>query len=380
MAGGGTHDIAPYLGAIQGIREKGAPAALTYKTLDIQCVSSKFSNTKIPIYKLVIDSTPISRNNNLIVTYTCLNCSTNQEITLNLFTRKINKGSTYCGLCKNQGDEKRAQHATFMRENFGRIAAGEYAVAAQPKKGRTLAEHLEMSAADWTADEPEFKEAYELRHLSADEFAAIRPKITGVNNKKLVDLSKWEYIPNYRVFNQSRYTPMLINRADGLVEKPLYVSFACDNCGVEHVHRDLEIVKNKMKVLCRDCTLTNRTFRLRRTELADGTSIMWQSVPERRFIDWCQANGIKVKNGPRLRIGGGLHEYRVDFELPELSMLIEIKDNHCWHKQQVLTGKHAAKEAAANEWCTTNNYEYKIIFPKTNATIREYILNKSCKI
>lgn len=375
--GGGTHDTSVYLRAIQQIREKVAPAALPYKTLDIELVSAKFSNTKTPIYKLVIDGKPIGRNNSLIVKYKCLNCATCQEITLNLFTRKINKQSVYCALCKNEGDEKRAQHAAFMRENWGCAAAPR-----PQKKGLTLEEHLALSESDWAADDGEFKEAYGLRHLSAAEFATVRGKITGINNKKITDLTQWEYVEHYRVFNQTRYTPMLINRTTALVEKPLYVSFNCDNCGAEHTHRDLEVVKNKIRVLCRDCTLTNRTFRLRRLYLADGSAVIWQSVPERRFIEWCQESGIKIKNGPRLRytFNGAEHEYRVDFELPDLGMLIEIKDNHCWHKQQVETGKHGAKEAAAKAWCATNNYEYKILFPKTNATIRRYIQSKSCKI
>jgi predicted RNA-binding Zn-ribbon protein involved in translation (DUF1610 family) len=235
-----------------------------------------------------------------------------------------------------------------------------------------------MSENDWLIEDGEFKDVYNGAHLTVDEFNRIRTNIISVGNGKLTDISSWEYFPYYRVFNQTRFTPMLINRVSEVVEKPLYISFNCDNCGNVHTHRDLETTKNKIKILCRDCTLTNRTFRLRKMDLNNGSSIMWQSVPERRFIEWCQDNSITVKNGPRLRYSflGKEHDYRVDFELPDLNILIEIKDNHCWHQRQVISGKHAAKETAATNWCNENNYEYKIIFPKTNATIKGYILSK----
>ena len=43
-------------------------------------------------------------------------------------------------------------------------------------------------------------------------------------------------------------------------------------------------------------------------------------------------------------------------------MLIEIKDNHIWHKRQVESGKWDAKESSAKKWCKDNNYEYYLIF------------------
>lgn len=379
---GGTYDVRPYLQAIQMIRDKSDGKQVTYTSLDIQCISAKYSNTKTPIYKIVIDNTPIARNNSLTVVYKCINCTTCQEITLNLYTRKINKQSIYCSLCKNENESKREQQAMFMKENCSTIMRGEYQTKKQQKKGISLSEHLALSAHDWSVDDAEFKEAYDHAHLTVEEFNNVKSKIKGINNKKIIDLGQWEYWFNYRVFNQSRYTPMLVNLSENIVEKPLYITFDCENCGIEHTHRDLEVVKNKIKVLCRDCTLTNKSFRLRKMEMTDGNSIMWQSVPEKRFIMWCQKHNITIRNGPRLKytFGDTQHEYRVDFELPDLKMLIEIKDNHCWHLRQVESGKHAAKEAAAKIWCAENNYEYNIVFPKTNATIRNYIINKSCKI
>jgi hypothetical protein len=48
--------------------------------------------------------------------------------------------------------------------------------------------------------------------------------------------------------------------------------------------------------------------------------------------------------------------------------LVEIKDNHVWHKNQVANGKWGAKEQAAKEFVVMNPDLYKefvIIYPKT---------------
>jgi hypothetical protein len=93
---------------------------------------------------------------------------------------------------------------------------------------------------------------------------------------------------------------------------------------------------------------------------------MWQSIPERRFIDWCEEHNINISNGPKIpyTFNNNEHIYRVDFELPDLKQLIEIKDNHCWHKEQVKSGKFESKENAAIEWCKKNKYTYHVLFPK----------------
>lgn len=55
-------------------------------------------------------------------------------------------------------------------------------------------------------------------------------------------------------------------------------------------------------------------------------------------------------------------------------MLIEIKDNHCWHKEQVSSGKFQAKESAANELCKLTAFTYHVLFPKTLQKCKDSIL------
>ena len=379
---GGTSDISTtYLNAIQSIRLKGTNENLHYKSFDIKHIAAKYSNTKKPIYKIVIDDTPISRNNSLLIKYKCMTCDIQQEISLNLYVRKINNGSVHCSTCVNTDATKRATHSTFMKDNFSEVMSGEHISTRQAKKTQSLNDYITMSETDWNNEDDDYHLQYFNIHLTVEEFNNIKSKIKGVNNMKLTALDNWEYYPTYRIFNQTRYTPMLINKSDNIVEKPYYITFNCDNCDCEFTHRDLEIVKNKLKVFCKECSLTNKTFRIRKLTLNDGSSIVWQSQPEKRFILWCQERNIKIVNGPKIpyKFNEKDRTYKVDFELPDLKLIIEIKDNHCWYKEQIQSGKQPAKENAAINWCNENNYKYYVMFPKTSATIKDMI-NELCKI
>ena len=75
--------------------------------------------------------------------------------------------------------------------------------------------------------------------------------------------------------------------------------------------------------------------------------------------------GIEIINGPKVKyfFDGKERTYSIDFELPKQHKLIEIKDNHIWHKKQVESGRWQKKENAAIEYANKLNYEYHIIFP-----------------
>ena len=268
-----------------------------------------------------------------------------------------------------------------MKENAKSVIAGSYSKPERVlKRSIPLTDYIHKSNIYWNSECDDFKTHYLMQHLTVDDFERIRHLIKGVNNNKLTDLSGWQYMPYYRIWNQTRYTPMLINLEHNVVEKPLYMSFICENCDTSFCHRDLEIVKNKIKIYCKECSFTNKTFRIRTLTTKSGVKIKWQSIQERRFIEWCEENEIAIKNGPNIEysFNNSNKTYRVDFELPEYKYLIELKDNHCWYKQQVLSGKQPAKETAANKWCEINGYTYKLLFPKTIQQFKDMV--KSCKI
>jgi DNA-directed RNA polymerase subunit RPC12/RpoP len=368
-----------YIQSIVAIRDKKEEKDINWKSLTIEKIVAKYSNTETPIFKLVLDGKAISRNNNLVLKYKCITCEVQQEITLNLFMRKVNRDGVRCVSCRNSEETKRANQSQFMKDNFSKVLTGEYEKKEALKvKSASLDNHIKKSQNDWALEDDDFKDAYNLSHLTVEEFENIRTRITDIANGKLKDLTGWVYEPCYRVYNQTRYTPMLINKNTNVVEKPYYVSFTCDNCGEGFQHRDLEIVKNKIRILCKDCSFCNRVFRVRQLKLTCGEIILWQSIFERRFIEWCQEKDITIKNGPKVpyMFQEKQRTYRIDFELPQKKMIIEIKDNHCWHKEQVASGKFAVKEEAAKKWAQENGYTFMIVFPKTLSTFKDEL----CKI
>ena len=366
-----------YFKSIVSIRDKKDNSNVPLNICLIQKISSIYSNTKIPIYKLIIDNKPISRNNSYLVLYTCQTCNIQNEITLNLFMRKVNKETKCCENCKNNEEEKCKNQSQFMKENIHKIRSGDYIKEVIKVKSNSLEEHLKKSNEDWNLEDESFKEHYFINHLTDEDYIRISPKIISISNDKIQSLSEWIYFPTYRIYNQSRFTPMLIHKTENRTEKPNYIKFRCDNCEGEYVHRDIELVKNHLKLLCQQCSLVNKKFNLRKKTLKDGTSILWQSIPERRFIEWCEENKIKIKNGPTVlyTFKEKQHKYRVDFELPDKKLLIEIKDNHCWHNEQVKSGKFKAKELSAIEWCKIHYYKYHVIFPKTLQKYKDSILS-----
>jgi len=362
------------------IRDKIDNVIILKDRCSIQKITSLYSNTKEPIYKLIIDTKPISRNNTYTVRYNCHTCNIEQEITLNLYMRKVNKNITRCDTCKNKDETKCKNQSDFMKENVTHILEGSYTKLDVKIKVKSLSlnKHLEKSITDWEQEESEFKEKYFLYHLTLDDYERFQNKIISINNDKFMNISDWTYFPTYRVYNQSRYSPILIHKSDNLCEKPIYIKFKCDNCDCPFIHRDIEVIKNHYKLLCQECSLTNKVFCLRKYTLKNSSTIMWQSIPERRFIEWCEENNIEIKNGPKIEytFNNKIHSYRVDFELPTYKMLIEIKDNHCWHKEQVASGKFEAKTTTANEWCKKYNYTYHVLFPKTIQKFKDSILKQ----
>ena len=104
-----------YIKSIVSICDKKTQKVIALEKITIEKIIAKYSNTKAPIFKLVIDSKAISRNNDLLVKYKCLTCEIIQEITLNLFMRKVNRDIRCCDTCKNKSESKRTLQSQFMK-------------------------------------------------------------------------------------------------------------------------------------------------------------------------------------------------------------------------------------------------------------------------
>ena len=328
-----------------------------------------YSNTKVPTPRFKLEEDVIKRNNSLLIGYNCLHCGLFNEITLNLYLRKVKNKIVCCDGCKNLDEHKRATHVAYMK------GGREVASTERTWSEKTLTERVSESDTLFALEDTAFQTAYGLAHFSKDEFERIRSKIISVGNGKLKDLSGWEYLPHFKIWNQSKYTPMLINPTTNAIEKPNYIQWSCEVCESHFTNRDLEVQKNRVKILCAECGFCNRIFKVKSMNTPWG-KIRYQSHPEYNFVRWCIENNIHVTNGPSIEYvwKERTHKYRVDFQIAAHKKLVEIKDNHVWHKIQIENGKWGAKEQIAKKWCEDNGWEYDIIFPKTLASWKESTL------
>ena len=358
----------PYIDAIQTVKNKKTNVDLSSLPRILRMQTHAFSNTKVPVFRFLLDNQVITRNNDLVIGYDCLHCGVRNEITLNLFLRKLSKNIRCCNACKNLDPTKRADHVAYM--------LGEREVVTETKwMDKPLSLRLAESKTMFLNEDSEFQTSYFLNHLTVDEFERIRGKLLSVGQGKLTNLSEWEYVPYFRVWNQSKYTPMLVLLQENRIEKPAYVQWLCEECDTAFVNRDLEIQKNRLRILCADCGFCNRTFKVRSITTPFG-KIRYQSVQERRCIEWFVEKGIPITNGPRVsyNFDSRVHVYKVDFQLPSLKTLVEIKDNHIWHTRQIASGKWGKKEEAARAWAAEQGWTYEMVFPKTWSKWKEDIL------
>jgi hypothetical protein len=336
--------------------------------------SNKFSNTKIPIYKISINDKVINRKNNLYIKYSCISCKSSIEITFNLFIRKINKNINKCYICKEHDDIKKQNQSLFMKENINNILIGDYI-----KKSNIVIKKniLEISKQKWAECDNYFKEKYLNHYLTENEFNNIKNKIISVQNNKILSLDNWIYLEYIYINNQTKFNPILYNSQENIFEKPLYIKLICENCDDFFTIKNLINLKNCNKILCKTCKFTNKTFKINYTVNIKNNKIRYQSKLELNFIKWCNENNILITNGPIIEyiINNKNKKYYLDFELNELNILLEMKDNHCWHKKQVENGIFESKNKYATEFAKKENKKFIVLFNKDVNSFKNKILN-----
>jgi hypothetical protein len=150
----------------------------------------------------------------------------------------------------------------------------------------------------------------------------------------------------------------------------------CDNCEKTWRCKSLEGFKNCYKILCPDCKLCNRTFKIRPIKNINNQIITYQSKLELKFVEWCASNNLVVTNGPNIdySFNNKHHKYRVDFQIKDI--LIEIKDFHIWHKNQVESGLWDIKIKAVDKYIIENGLrKYFFITPNNWKQMVKEILN-----
>ena len=80
-------------------------------------------------------------------------------------------------------------------------------------------------------------------------------------------------------------------------------------------------------------------------------------------------------------MNGKKRRYIVDFMIPKLNILIELKANHVWHKNQIKNGMWGAKMSRIEELIKKKEYNsYELIYQNNFNNILKNILTAYNKI
>ena len=364
----------------------------------INKIVHKYSNTKAPLYRFFFNKNSvedftefeeniITRNNHYNVTYKCIKCDSIHKVALNNILRKINNNITNCKICKEYEELKRNNQSFKLKTHYYNIKNNiNQDIRHQDKIEIKLLDKLNDDKEKFDNYDTEFKENYFRRNMDNKEFEYIRKKIITIQNNKFLMTDDFIYYPCVSISNQTRFCPYLYSKSNNNIEKLVNLEFKCENCSSVFISKDLHSHKNKIKALCKDCNLTNNIFKIRSYKNLANESICYQSKFELKFIRYCNENKILLINGPKIYYNRAnsnkLHSYRVDFAIPKLKLLIEIKDNHIWHRDQVASGKWEEKVKGVENFLQNKDiyngviYEkYIIIFPKNYVYECKNILN-----
>ncbi len=301
------------------------------------------------------------------VEYVCPNCKNVSFILLKKFLSKL---SLKCSKCR-EDDEKRKKQSDYIKKTykeFGKIKAKAKIFV---KKFNQLStdELIEISKKEFESEIDSFKEEYFKKVPTIEEFNKIKDKIQ-IDN---INMNNVKYYPYIKTSHSRKYSPKVLDEKE--VFHLLYkIKYKCDCCGSEYEGRNFKEKSSQYKLLCKGCNLSNKTFKVRSTTNIRNEKIVYQSVPELDLIKYCNVNSILIQNGPMIPYNfmGKKLKYKVDFKIKNI--LIEIKDNHIWHRNEILSGKWGAKESAAIEYSKKNNLEYRLIMKEDVKKLKDDIV------
>ena len=206
--------------------------------------------------------------------------------------------------------------------------------------------------------------------MKLDEFKKIVSNIKSIDGIEIQNKTV-EYIPIFNCHNQMKYSPSVI--INDKVYKFRNLEFYCSICADDFKARNQ---KNKSRngVLCPSCNFSNKIFKFKSIKNINGKNVIYQSNPELKLIEHCNKNAILIQNGPKIEYDfmGKTKLYKVDFEIPTRKLLIEVKDMHIWHREQIESGKWLAKETEARKFAKKHGYMYYLIF-KIDILINNYL-------
>ena len=326
---------------------------------ELKFESSKYSSTKENIWHVFINGNKIKKSSEYLFSYDCLSCNKLNTCASTQFLRKIRQAKSQCFQCNN---------ITLNETEYDRKPKTKV-----EKEEKTYRQKYEDSQIEFETYPDQYRNSYLLSHLSLEDYTRIKPKIISFGNGKFTDMDNYEYWSIFKVNNQMKFSYVIYDKINDVIFKADQPIVKCDNCENNWRCKSLETFKNCHKILCPECKLCNRTFKIRPIKNINNDIIMFQSKLELKFIEWCASENIVVTNGPNVNyvFHEKQHKYRVDFKINDI--LIEIKDFHIWHRNQVESGIWGEKVKAVNKYILDNNLKkYYFITPNNwNQMIKE---------
>lgn len=310
---------------------------------------NKYSSIKVPTPTLFIDGVRVKTRDYRVV-YKC-NCGNINKIHLSKF---LNKTTFKCVKCKE--DEIKSKKHSYMLKNKL------YVKIDKNNTPLNLTDIIIRSNNNFLNEDENFKIKYFIKNLTIDEFNDIKKNIISVDGFDIIN-NEVKFEPHLITQNQLKYSQYIIFNDKKINLKN--VKFKCENCGdVYNTTRKLKTKINYHKSLCPKCVFCNKTFKIKKYKTKFNDIITYQGNLELLFINKCEMNNIKILNGESIEyeVKNKKHKYRVDFYLPEIKYLIEIKDNHIWHREQIKSGIWELKEQTVKKYSIKNNLNYKILF------------------
>ena len=323
-----------------------------YPPFALKIFKNKYSNLDGGSLTLFKDEIPLKTRKNKII-YKCT-CGRIHKIHLSKF---LVKKSLRCYVC-SETEEKRKKHSETLRDK-NRIKKTKL-----PKPVYDFNSHLEKSIINFNNESTAFIKQYYKKNLTENEFNKIKDKIISIDGVNVKD-NEIIFLPPLMVSNQAKYSQYVSVGNKRLLLTN--IEFICENCNdVFNTTRRLKTKIQNHKILCRKCLFSNKVFKIKKYETIFNDVITYQSNLELQFIKTCEELNIKILNGPKIpyRVVEKNYDikYYVDFFLPDFKMIIELKANHVWHRNQLKSGLWNAKQKAAEEYSKNNGLLYKILF------------------
>jgi hypothetical protein len=363
------------LNSLKEVIEKKTQTIIPIQNKYLSFETSKYSSTKNNIWHVYltliisneIQTIRIKKTSEYMFTYECLHCKSLNTCCSTQFLRKIRNCRSQCFQCNNIHLNSRKFPSKQKNDNVN-------------KELTLLEKHME-NLKEYENYPEIFKHSYQLSHLSNEDYDRIKPNIISLGNGKYTNIENYIFWSIYKVNNQMRFSSVFYDPNQNIIFKGFQPIMRCMNCTKTWRCKSLELFKNSYKILCNDCKLCNRTFKIRSMKNINNEIILYQSKLELKFINWCSSNKWIVRNGPNVNYSffEKTKTYRVDFQIKNI--LIEIKDFHIWHKNQVDSGVWDAKVNAVNTYIKNNDLDsYFFITPNNWNQKTTELLQKLNKI